>query len=116
MSSLKMVSTESPKPQLVERDTFVVRFAGDSGDGIQVIGDLFTNTSALMGEFLATAPDYPSEIRAPSGTTFGVSGFQVCIGSVEVFTPGDNYDVLLALNPAALKVNLDRKSTRLNSS
>jgi 2-oxoglutarate/2-oxoacid ferredoxin oxidoreductase subunit alpha len=89
-----------------EKEVFVIRFAGDSGDGIQVIGDQFTNTSAVMGESLATLPDYPSEIRAPAGTVFGVSGFQICFGSEEVFTPGDRFDVLVAFNPAAFKVNL----------
>ncbi len=84
----------------------VVRFAGDSGDGMQLVGDQFTNTSAVAGDFFATLPDYPSEIRAPAGTVFGVSGFQVCIGGTEVYTPGDQYDVLMAMNPAALKVNL----------
>lgn len=90
----------------IEVESSVIRFAGDSGDGMQVVGDQFTNTSAIMGDFFATLPDYPSEIRAPAGTVFGVSGFQVCVGGIEVYTPGDRYDVLLAMNPAALKVNL----------
>jgi 2-oxoglutarate ferredoxin oxidoreductase subunit alpha len=73
---------------------------------MQLVGDQFTNTCAIAGDFFATLPDYPSEIRAPAGTVFGVSGYQLCVGGVEVFTPGDRYDVLMAMNPAALKVNL----------
>ncbi len=84
----------------------VVRLAGDSGDGMQLVGDMFTNTCALDGDFFATLPDYPSEIRAPAGTLFGVSGFQVCAGKDPILTPGDYYDTLIAMNPAALKVNL----------
>lgn len=83
-----------------------IRFAGDSGDGMQLTGSQFTNTSALMGNDIATLPDFPAEIRAPAGTLYGVSGFQVHIGAKEVFTPGDRVDVLVAMNPAALKVNL----------
>ena len=84
----------------------VVRFAGDSGDGMQLTGSQFTNTTALVGNDLSTLPDYPAEIRAPIGTTYGVSGFQLRFSSNEVFTPGDSPDVLVAMNPAALKVNL----------
>lgn len=87
-------------------DLSVLRLGGDSGDGMQLVGDLFTNTCAVNGDYFATLPDYPSEIRAPAGTVFGVSGFQLCIGSNEVYTPGDLYDTLVAMNPAALKVNL----------
>ncbi|GIL18871.1 MAG: 2-oxoglutarate ferredoxin oxidoreductase subunit alpha [Oligoflexia bacterium] len=87
-------------------DSSVIRLGGDSGDGMQLVGDLFTNTCAIFGDYFATLPDYPSEIRAPAGTIFGVSGFQLCIGGSEVFTPGDMYDTLIAMNPAALKVNL----------
>ncbi len=89
-----------------EREMCVIRFAGDSGDGIQLIGDQFTSTSTFMGENVATLPDYPPEIRAPAGTVAGVSGFQVCFGTAKVYTPGDKADVLVALNPAALKVNI----------
>lgn len=92
--------------KIIDRESAVIRFAGDSGDGMQLVGEQFTNTSALAGEFFATLPDYPSEIRAPAGTLYGVSGFQICIGSSEVYTPGDQFDVLLAMNPAAYKVNL----------
>lgn len=87
-------------------DSSVIRLGGDSGDGMQLVGDLFSNTCANAGDFFATLPDYPAEIRAPAGTVFGVSGFQICIGGSEVFTPGDYFDTLIAMNPAALKVNL----------
>ncbi len=83
-----------------------VRFAGDSGDGMQLTGTQFTNTTALVGNDLSTLPDYPAEIRAPAGTTYGVSGFQLHFSSEDIHTPGDEPDVLVAMNPAALKVNL----------
>lgn len=83
-----------------------IRFAGDSGDGMQLTGTQFSNTSALVGNDLSTLPDYPAEIRAPAGTLFGVSGFQLQFSSREIHTPGDQVDVLVAMNPAALKVNL----------
>src|SRR5512140_1625670 len=89
-----------------ERESVVIRFAGDSGDGMQVAGMQFTNESALAGNDLSTLPDFPAEIRAPTGTLAGVSGFQLNFSSREVFTPGDDLDVLVAMNPAALKVNL----------
>jgi len=89
-----------------ERTSVVIRFAGDSGDGMQVAGMQFTNESALAGNDLSTLPDFPAEIRAPAGTLAGVSGFQLNFSSREVFTPGDDLDVLVAMNPAALKVNL----------
>src|SRR5246127_2867230 len=127
-------------------DKACIRFCGDSGDGMQITGSQFTNTAALYGNDLATFPDFPAEIRAPAGTLPGVSGFQVHFSSSDVYTPGDAIDVLIAMNPAALKMNLpdlrtngilivnldnfkendlrkaqisvspDRKSTRLNSS
>lgn len=84
----------------------VVRFCGDSGDGMQVTGAQFTTTAAIFGNDLATFPDFPAEIRAPAGTLYGVSGFQINFSSQEVFTPGDAPDVLVAMNPAALKTNL----------
>jgi 2-oxoglutarate/2-oxoacid ferredoxin oxidoreductase subunit alpha len=100
----------SPKP-VESRDTVVIRFAGDSGDGMQVTGMQFTTESALAGNDIATLPDFPAEIRAPAGTLAGVSAFQLTFSSSEVFTPGDDLDVLVAMNPAALKVNLgDLKS------
>ena len=84
----------------------VIRFCGDSGDGMQITGSQFTNTAALFGNDLATFPDFPAEIRAPAGTLPGVSGFQVNFSSRDVYTPGDIVDVLVAMNPAALKMNL----------
>ena len=87
-------------------DEVTIRFAGDSGDGMQLTGMQFTSTTALVGNDLSTFPDYPAEIRAPAGTLFGVSGFQIHFGSTEINTPGDSCDVLVAMNPAALKVNL----------
>ena len=83
----------------------VIRFAGDSGDGMQLTGTQFTNTSALIGNDLSTLPDFPAEIRAPAGTLAGVSGFQVRIADHDIHTPGDAPDVLIAMNPAALKAN-----------
>ncbi|MBX2976104.1 MAG: 2-oxoacid:acceptor oxidoreductase subunit alpha [Ignavibacteriaceae bacterium] len=91
-----------------------VRFAGDSGDGMQLTGSQFTNTTAIFGNDLSTLPDYPAEIRAPAGTLYGVSGFQLHFGSTEIKSPGDSPDVLIAMNPAALKVNLkDLKSNAI---
>ena len=84
----------------------VVRFAGDSGDGMQLTGSNFTEATALYGNDLATFPDFPAEIRAPAGATFGVSAFQINFGSEDVTTPGDAVDVLVAMNPAALITNL----------
>ena len=84
----------------------VVRFSGDSGDGMQLTGTIFSNLSAILGNEISTFPDYPAEIRAPQGTLSGVSGFQVHLGSGKIFTPGDKADVLVAMNPAALKVNV----------
>ena len=89
----------------IELEKVVIKFAGDSGDGMQLTGTQFTDTSALLGNDLATFPDFPAEIRAPQGTVPGVSGFQVHIGSSEINTPGDIADVLVAMNPAALKSN-----------
>ena len=87
-------------------DDVVIRFAGDSGDGMQVTGSQFTNTTALAGNDLSTFPDFPAEIRAPAGTLAGVSGFQIRFSSHDVFTPGDAPEVLFAMNPAALKANI----------
>jgi 2-oxoglutarate ferredoxin oxidoreductase subunit alpha len=92
------------KPEVLEQA--VIRFCGDSGDGMQITGSQFTNTVALYGNDLATLPDFPAEIRAPAGTLPGVSGFQVHFSSTDVYTPGDSVDVLIAMNPAALKMNL----------
>src|SRR5690606_19883208 len=89
-----------------QAEQVVVRFAGDSGDGMQVLGAQFTKTSALAGNDIATLPDFPAEIRAPAGTREGVSGFQLQFASYDVFTPGDRTDALVAMNPAALVTNL----------
>ena len=93
------------KHKVIDTKDVVIRFAGDSGDGMQLTGTLFADASALYGNEISTFPDYPAEIRAPHGTVSGVSGFQVHIGSGEVTTPGDFCDVLVAMNPAALKAN-----------
>ena len=107
-----MEATLEKKPghdtTLVEADSIVIRFSGDSGDGMQLTGSQFTDTAAFLGNDLSTFPEYPAEIRAPIGTTAGVSGFQVHFGSKEIFTPGDEYDVVVAMNAAALKVDLPR--------
>jgi len=92
--------------RVIELDEVVVKFAGDSGDGMQLTGTQFSDTSAFIGNDLSTFPDYPAEIRAPQGTVAGVSGFQVHIGHKLVSTPGDQADVLVAMNPAALKANM----------
>lgn len=92
--------------EIVHRDSVVVRFAGDSGDGMQLTGGQFTLSTALAGNDLATFPDFPAEIRAPQGTLFGVSAFQINFGSTRIETAGDQPDVLVAMNPAALKTNL----------
>jgi 2-oxoglutarate ferredoxin oxidoreductase subunit alpha len=93
-----------PRRQVLEKVT--IRFAGDSGDGMQLIGGHFTNTTAVLGNDLATFPDFPAEIRAPAGSLPGVSGFQIQFAASDIHTPGDRPDVLVAFNPAALKVNL----------
>ncbi len=90
------------------KEEVTIKFAGDSGDGMQLTGSLFTDNTALTGSDLATFPDFPAEIRAPQGTLPGVSGFQLQFGSRRIFTPGDNFDVLVAMNAAALKTNIDR--------
>jgi 2-oxoglutarate ferredoxin oxidoreductase subunit alpha len=89
-----------------ERDSVVIRFCGDSGDGMQLVGTQFTNVSASFGNDVSTLPDFPAEIRAPQGTLAGVSGFQLNFSSQDIFTPGDEVDTLVAMNPAALKTNL----------
>jgi 2-oxoglutarate/2-oxoacid ferredoxin oxidoreductase subunit alpha len=104
MSTLIEVPPVKHKREVL--DQAVIRFAGDSGDGMQITGSQFTNTAALYGNDIATFPDYPAEIRAPAGTIPGVSGFQLHFSSNEVYTPGDAIDVLIAMNPAALKVNV----------
>jgi 2-oxoglutarate ferredoxin oxidoreductase subunit alpha len=91
-----------------QRQRIVVRFAGDSGDGMQLTGDRFTSATAVLGNDLATLPDFPAEIRAPAGTVHGVSAFQIQFASSDITTPGDHADVLVAMNPAALKADLDK--------
>src|ERR1700719_3087289 len=98
--------TEVPRRKREVIDQACIRFCGDSGDGMQITGSQFTNTAALYGNDLATFPDFPAEIRAPAGTLPGVSGFQVHFSSSDVYTPGDSVDALIAMNPAALAVNL----------
>ena len=97
---------DSHDKQVLTLDEATVRFCGDSGDGMQLAGTQFTNTSALMGNDIATFPDFPAEIRAPQGTLAGVSGFQVHFSSKDIYTPGDTVDALVAMNPAALATNL----------
>ena len=87
-------------------EVVTIRFAGDSGDGMQLTGNQFTDNTAIFGNDLATFPDFPAEIRAPAGTLAGVSSFQLQFSSEDVHTPGDKLDVLVAMNPAALKVHL----------
>jgi 2-oxoglutarate ferredoxin oxidoreductase subunit alpha len=100
-----VTSTPAAKP-VVDLTNAVVRFCGDSGDGMQLAGMQLSNTSALMGNDIATFPDFPAEIRAPRGTLAGVSGFQIHFASSDIFTPGDQVDSLVAMNPAALQTNL----------
>src|SRR6266849_9528129 len=103
------VSTPAAKPvshahhAVEERDSVTIRFVGDSGDGMQLAGTQFTNASAILGNDIATFPDFPAEIRAPAGTLAGVSGFQVHFSKYDIFTPGDDVDALVAMNPAALQ-------------
>ena len=104
-TATKFVTPQDHTPDVPE--AVVVRFAGDSGDGMQLTGSQFTLSTALAGNDLATFPDFPAEIRAPQGTTFGVSAFQINFGSATIDTAGDEPDVLIAMNPAALKTNVD---------
>lgn len=99
-------STTAITQDVEELSAVVIRFVGDSGDGMQLTGTQFTDTSAMFGNDVATFPNYPAEIRAPQGSLYGVSGFQVHIGSIEISTPGDDLDLLVAMNPAGLKTNL----------
>jgi 2-oxoglutarate ferredoxin oxidoreductase subunit alpha len=101
-----MSETKANERPVVDLDRAVIRFAGDSGDGMQLTGDRFTTSSALFGNDLSTLPDFPAEIRAPAGTLAGVSAFQVHISDHDILTPGDHPNVLVAMNPAALKANL----------
>jgi 2-oxoglutarate ferredoxin oxidoreductase subunit alpha len=104
----KKLETQTADSQEHIKKDVTILFAGDSGDGIQLTGSQFTNTSALFGNDVSTFPDFPAEIRAPQGTIAGVSGFQLNFGSIEIFTPGDLCDVLVVMNAAALKANKDK--------
>jgi 2-oxoglutarate ferredoxin oxidoreductase subunit alpha len=106
MATSTVLTRQAPKTVRESLESVVVRFAGDSGDGIQLTGNRFAAVTALAGNDLATFPDFPAEIRAPVGTTYGVSAFQINFGAREIKTSGDSPDVLVALNPAALKVEL----------
>jgi 2-oxoglutarate/2-oxoacid ferredoxin oxidoreductase subunit alpha len=105
MSTDQATRPTEPTPETT-LDSVVIRFCGDSGDGMQLTGGQFTETSALFGNDFATFPDFPAEIRAPKGTTFGVSGFQVHFSSESIYTPGDRVNAMVAMNPAGLKVNI----------
>src|SRR6266478_480286 len=109
MSSTEVLAPEQ-QPQPIKKseqlDSVVIRFCGDSGDGMQLVGTQFTNVSAAFGNDVSTLPDFPAEIRAPVGTLAGVSGFQLHFSSTDIFTPGDEVDTLVAMNPAALKTNV----------
>ena len=98
--------TTATNPEAMDMDAVAIRFCGDSGDGMQLTGGQFTTTSALFGNDFATFPDFPAEIRAPRGTTFGVSGFQVQFADHHIHTPGDAVNALVAMNPAAFKMNI----------
>src|SRR5213596_507430 len=106
MSTVIEPPVEQGEKHLEEVETVTIRFAGDSGDGMQLTGTQFTNTSAVVGNDISTLPDFPAEIRAPAGSLPGVSGFQLNFSSRDIKTPGDQPNVLVAMNPAALKVNL----------
>ena len=95
--------TNHLKSHPLDTESVIIRFAGDSGDGMQVTGSMFTHNAALLGNDISTLPDFPAEIRAPAGTLPGVSGFQLNFSSLDIKTPGDAPDVLIAMNPAALK-------------
>ena len=101
-----MTTTEGIEHDVQLLDRVTIRFAGDSGDGMQLTGTQFTRTAAVFGNDISTFPDYPAEIRAPAGSLPGVSGFQISFSASDIHTPGDAPDVLVAMNPAALKANV----------
>ena len=101
-----MTTTKEPELPVQELERVTIRFAGDSGDGMQLTGTQFTRTAAVFGNDISTLPDFPAEIRAPAGSLPGVSGFQISFSSADIHTPGDEPDVLVAMNPAALKTNV----------
>src|SRR3954470_23783056 len=106
MSTVIETPSEQAEKLFEELETVTIRFAGDSGDGMQLTGTQFTNTSAVVGNDISTLPDFPAEIRAPAGSLPGVSGFQLNFSSQDIKTPGDQPNVLVAMNPASLKVNV----------
>jgi len=107
MAPTEVAATERGTAKRTEQlETVVIRFCGDSGDGMQLAGNQFTNVSAIFGNDVSTLPDFPAEIRAPAGSLSGVSGFQLSFSSLDIFTPGDVVDTLIAMNPAALKTNV----------
>src|SRR5207249_8220611 len=99
-------ATHAMTKTVQEKERVAIGFAGDSGDGMQLTGDRFTSATAILGNDLATLPDFPAEIRAPAGTVHGVSAFQIQFASSDITTPGDRADVLVAMNPAALRADL----------
>ena len=103
---LEAMDTTKINKEVEVLEAVIIRFVGDSGDGMQLTGSQFSDTSAMFGNDIATFPNYPAEIRAPQGSLYGVSGYQVHIGSVEISTPGDEVDLIVAMNPAGLKTNL----------
>src|SRR5215510_7477926 len=107
METTEVAPQKKEAAPVQELDEVVIRFAGDSGDGMQLTGSQFADTTALFGNDLATLPDYPAEIRAPAGTLAGVSGFQINFSSHDIRTPGDQPNVLVAMNPAALRTNVE---------
>src|SRR5688500_10351803 len=106
MSTTTIEPATTTQKEIERIPSATVRFAGDSGDGMQSVGEQFSHTSALLGNDISTFPDYPAEIRAPRGTLAGVSAFQVHFSEDEIYTPGDVLDALVVMNPAALKTNL----------
>ena len=106
MTPVDVLEPTHQRAPIEERDSVTIRFAGDSGDGMQLAGTQLTHTSALLGNDISTMPDFPAEIRAPAGTLAGVSGFQIHFSSSEIHTPGDHLNTLVAMNPAALKTNI----------
>src|SRR5437870_11261948 len=106
MSAVLEPPVETIDKPIEELDSVTIRFAGDSGDGMQLAGTQFTNTSAVVGNDISTLPDFPAEIRAPAGTLAGVSGFQIHFSRFDIHTPGDRLNALVALNPAALETNI----------